>query len=73
MNFKENSNFSFQEADIPIDIHTLKLQEWLLSRRIVPQNFQSQIINIRSKIGNAIKDMPPNEKLIQLLSGSREF
>uniref|UniRef100_T1GLB8 CDK5RAP3-like protein n=1 Tax=Megaselia scalaris TaxID=36166 RepID=T1GLB8_MEGSC len=58
------------EADIPIDIHTLKLQEWLVSRRIVSKNFQAQIKDIRTKIANAIQDMPANDELIKLLSGS---
>uniref|UniRef100_A0A0K8TRB8 Putative cdk5 activator-binding protein n=1 Tax=Tabanus bromius TaxID=304241 RepID=A0A0K8TRB8_TABBR len=58
------------EADIPIDIHTGKLQEWLVSRRIVPKVTQNQIRDIRNKIGNAVKDMPAHEDLIKLLSGA---
>ncbi|CAD7076802.1 unnamed protein product [Hermetia illucens] len=58
------------EADIPIDIHTGKLQEWLVSRRIVPKQIQIQVRDIRSKIANAMKDMPANEDLIKLLSGA---
>ncbi|XP_055838539.1 CDK5RAP3-like protein [Episyrphus balteatus] len=58
------------EADIPIDIHTLKLQDWLVSRRIVPKNIQPYIKDIRNKISNAIQDMPSNEQLIKLLSGA---
>ncbi|XP_036331698.1 CDK5RAP3-like protein [Rhagoletis pomonella] len=58
------------EADIPIDIHTLKLQDWLVSRRIVPKTIQKNIKEIRSKISNALQDMPANDQLIKLLSGT---
>ncbi|XP_055916052.1 CDK5RAP3-like protein [Eupeodes corollae] len=58
------------EADIPIDIHTLKLQDWLVSRRIVPRNIQPYIKDIREKISNALQDMPSNDQLIALLSGA---
>ncbi|XP_073811457.1 CDK5RAP3 protein homolog isoform X2 [Musca autumnalis] len=59
-----------QEADIPIDIHTLKLQDWLVSRRIVPKNIQANLKDIRSKITTALQDMPSHEKLIELLKGT---
>ncbi|XP_013114863.2 CDK5RAP3-like protein [Stomoxys calcitrans] len=58
------------EADIPIDIHTLKLQDWLVSRRIVPKNIQANLKDIRSKITSALMDMPSHEKLIELLKGT---
>ncbi|XP_053966100.1 CDK5RAP3-like protein isoform X1 [Anastrepha ludens] len=58
------------EADIPIDIHTLKLQDWLVSRRIVPKTIQKNIRDIRTKISNALQDMPANDQLIKLLSGT---
>ncbi|TMW41853.1 hypothetical protein DOY81_013067, partial [Sarcophaga bullata] len=58
------------EAEIPIDIHTLKLQDWLISRRIVPKNIQAALKDIRSKITNALQDMPSNDELIKLLKGS---
>ncbi|XP_065367417.1 CDK5RAP3-like protein [Calliphora vicina] len=58
------------ESDIPIDIHTLKLQDWLISRRIVPKNIQSAQKDIRSKITNALQDMPSNDDLMKLLKGS---
>uniref|UniRef100_A0A1A9X2Z2 CDK5RAP3-like protein n=1 Tax=Glossina brevipalpis TaxID=37001 RepID=A0A1A9X2Z2_9MUSC len=58
------------EANIPIDIHVLKLQDWLVSRRIVPKNIQPQLKNIRSKISNALIDMPSHDQLIQLLKGA---
>lgn len=62
-----------QEADIPIDIHTLKLQDWLISRRIVPKNIQTALKDIHSKISNALQDMPSNDELIKLLKGSSEY
>ncbi|KAM7344774.1 CDK5RAP3 protein homolog [Cochliomyia hominivorax] len=58
------------EADIPIDIHTLKLQDWLVSRRIVPKNIQAALKDIRTKITNALQDMPSNDDLIKLLKGT---
>ncbi|KAH8373082.1 hypothetical protein KR009_011488, partial [Drosophila setifemur] len=57
-----------QESEIPIDIHTLKLQDWLVSRRIVPKNVQKEIKDIHTKISNALQDMPSNEQLIKLLT-----
>ncbi|KAH8280359.1 hypothetical protein KR018_003334, partial [Drosophila ironensis] len=59
-----------QESEIPIDIHTLKLQDWLVSRRIVPKNVQQEIRDIHSKISNALQDMPSNDQLIKLLAKS---
>ncbi|EDW56552.1 CDK5RAP3-like protein [Drosophila sechellia] len=56
------------ESEIPIDIHTLKLQDWLISRRIVPKNVQQEIREIHKKISNALQDMPSNEQLIKLLA-----
>ncbi|EDW01320.1 CDK5RAP3-like protein [Drosophila grimshawi] len=58
------------ESEIPIDIHTLKLQDWLISRRIVPKNIQAPIKDIHSRIRKALQDMPANDQLIKLLSGS---
>lgn len=61
------------ESDIPIDIHTGKLQEWLVSRRVVAKDWHKGIPEIRSKINNAIKDMPEHEELVKLLSGARKY
>ncbi|SPP74842.1 CDK5RAP3-like protein [Drosophila guanche] len=58
------------ESEIPIDIHTLKLQDWLISRRIVPKNIQQEIKEIHSKISNALQDMPSNDQLIKLLANA---
>ncbi|EDV55386.1 CDK5RAP3-like protein [Drosophila erecta] len=56
------------ESEIPIDIHTLKLQDWLISRRIVPKNVQQETREIHKKISSALQDMPSNEQLIKLLA-----
>ncbi|XP_055642719.1 CDK5RAP3-like protein isoform X2 [Toxorhynchites rutilus septentrionalis] len=58
------------EADIPIDIHAGKLQDWLVSRRIVNKNWHQSIRDVRSKISNALTDMPAHEGLVQLLKGA---
>uniref|UniRef100_U5EMN2 Putative cdk5 activator-binding protein n=1 Tax=Corethrella appendiculata TaxID=1370023 RepID=U5EMN2_9DIPT len=58
------------EADIPIDIHIVKLQEWLISRRIVKKNWNNLILDIRNKINNAIIDMPVHDGLVKLLYGA---
>ncbi|XP_037043237.1 CDK5RAP3-like protein [Bradysia coprophila] len=58
------------EQDIPIEITATKLLEWLESRKIVSKNWQSQVREIRSKISNALNDMPVHPELVKLLSGS---
>lgn len=58
------------EQDIPIDIHVNKLQDWLVSRRIVDKNWHRHVKDVRNNINEALKDMPANEQLIKLLSGS---
>lgn len=57
------------EQNIPIDINTSKLLEWLISRRHVNKDWQNSVLNIREKINNAIQDMPAHEGIIKLLSG----
>ncbi|XP_018579423.1 CDK5RAP3-like protein [Anoplophora glabripennis] len=57
------------EQNIPIDINTNKLLDWLISRRHVNKDWQSNILKIREKINNAIQDMPAHEGIIKLLSG----
>ncbi|KAG5900655.1 hypothetical protein JTB14_005926 [Gonioctena quinquepunctata] len=57
------------EQNIPIDINTTKLLEWLISRRHVNKDWQNNILKIREKINNAIQDMPAHEGIIKLLSG----
>jgi CDK5 regulatory subunit-associated protein 3 len=61
------------EQDIPIDIHVNKLSDWLVSRRICDKNWQRNVKDVRNQINEAIKDMPGNQKLIELLSGSCKY
>ncbi|XP_017291987.1 CDK5 regulatory subunit-associated protein 3 [Kryptolebias marmoratus] len=56
--------------NLPIDIQTSKLLDWLLDRRHCNIKWQSTIKTIREKINAAIQDMPENEEIKQLLSGS---
>lgn len=60
------------EQDIPIDIHVNKLQDWLVSRRIVDKNWYRHVKDVRNTINEALKDMPANEALVKLLSGDRK-
>lgn len=65
-------NFGYlimDEQNIPIDINTNKLLDWLISRRHVNKDWQNNILKIREKINNAIQDMPAHEGIIKLLSG----
>lgn len=57
------------EQNIPIDINTSKLLDWLISRRHVNKDWQNSILKVREKINNAIQDMPAHEGIIKLLSG----
>jgi len=56
--------------NLPIDIHTGKLLDWLVSRRHINRNWSNEILNIRKKINNAIQDMPEHEELCELLAGT---
>lgn len=58
---------------MPIDIHTNKLSDWLISRRHCSREWQTQILTIREKINNAIQDMPVHEGITKLLSGICKF
>lgn len=58
------------EQNIPIDIHCNKLLDWLISRRHVNRDWQTDVLKIRGKINNAIQDMPVHEGIAKLLSGS---
>uniref|UniRef100_A0A7E4VCP8 CDK5RAP3-like protein n=1 Tax=Panagrellus redivivus TaxID=6233 RepID=A0A7E4VCP8_PANRE len=55
---------------LPIDIHSGKLLNWLISRRHCKDDWQERITSIRGQIGHAIKDMPEDEQLAKLLQGS---
>ncbi|XP_007259224.2 CDK5 regulatory subunit-associated protein 3 [Astyanax mexicanus] len=56
--------------NLPIDIQTSKLLDWLVDRRHTSLKWQSTALTIREKINAAIQDMPENEEIRQLLSGS---
>lgn len=56
--------------NLPIDIQTSKLLDWLVDRRHCNLKWQNEIKVIREKINAAIQDMPENEEIKQLLSGS---
>ncbi|XP_050980602.1 CDK5 regulatory subunit-associated protein 3 [Labeo rohita] len=56
--------------NLPIDIQTSKLLDWLVDRRHCTLKWQSAVMTIREKINAAIQDMPENEEIKQLLSGS---
>ncbi|NXG45945.1 CK5P3 protein, partial [Psilopogon haemacephalus] len=56
--------------NVPIDIQTGKLLDWLVDRRHCNLKWQSQVLAIREKINVAIQDMPENEEIKQLLAGA---
>ncbi|XP_036406392.1 CDK5 regulatory subunit-associated protein 3 [Megalops cyprinoides] len=56
--------------NLPIDIQTSKLLDWLVDRRHCSLKWQTAVTAIREKINTAIQDMPENEEIKQLLSGS---
>lgn len=59
-----------EEQDIPIDINTGKLLEWVINRRHCTKDWHVNVLIIREKINNAIQDMPVHEGIAKLLSGS---
>ncbi|XP_028332331.1 CDK5 regulatory subunit-associated protein 3 [Gouania willdenowi] len=56
--------------NLPIDIQTSKLMDWLVDRRHCNLKWQNSVKVIRGKINSAIQDMPENEEIKRLLSGS---
>lgn len=58
------------DQNIPIDIHTSKILDWLISRRHCVREWQDSIVEVRKKINSAIQDMPEVEEIKQLLAGS---
>ncbi|XP_062993814.1 CDK5 regulatory subunit-associated protein 3 [Elgaria multicarinata webbii] len=56
--------------NLPIDIQTSKLLDWLVDRRHCSLKWQGQVRTVREKIATAIQDMPENEEIRQLLAGS---
>ncbi|XP_011136240.1 CDK5 regulatory subunit-associated protein 3 isoform X1 [Harpegnathos saltator] len=59
-----------QEQDIPIDINTGKLLDWLVNRRHCKKDWHATILAIREKINNAIQDMPAHDGIASLLCGA---
>ncbi|MGH0162151.1 UNVERIFIED_CONTAM: hypothetical protein FKN15_042330 [Acipenser sinensis] len=59
--------------NLPIDIQTSKLLDWLVDRRHCNLKWQSSVLQIRGKINTAIQDMPENEEIKTLLAGSCEY
>ncbi|RCN24662.1 hypothetical protein ANCCAN_29637 [Ancylostoma caninum] len=59
--------------DLPIDIHSGKLLDWLISRRHCQKDWQKNVLVIREKIKHAILDMPESDEVVQLLQGSCKF
>ncbi|XP_013413714.1 CDK5 regulatory subunit-associated protein 3 [Lingula anatina] len=55
---------------LPIDIHYNKLLDWLISRRHCNHQWQASALLIREKINNAIQDMPEQEEITTLLTGT---
>lgn len=58
-----------EEQNIPIDINTNKLLDWLISRRHVNKDWQNNILKVREQINHAIQDMPAHDGILNLLSG----
>ncbi|XP_060795882.1 CDK5 regulatory subunit-associated protein 3 [Neoarius graeffei] len=56
--------------NLPIDIQTSKLLDWLVDRRHCSLKWQNAVLTIREKINAALQDMPENEEIKQLLMGS---
>ncbi|XP_054851483.1 CDK5 regulatory subunit-associated protein 3 isoform X2 [Eublepharis macularius] len=56
--------------NLPIDIQTSKLLDWLVDRRHCSLKWQGQVRTVREKIAMAIQDMPENEEIRRLLAGS---
>lgn len=58
-------------SQIPIDIHCTKLVDWLIQRRHCTKDWSENLAIIRRKIRAALRDMPENEEIKQLLIGSK--
>ncbi|XP_075299570.1 CDK5 regulatory subunit-associated protein 3 isoform X1 [Opisthocomus hoazin] len=56
--------------NVPIDIQTSKLLDWLVDRRHCSLKWQSRVLAVREKIEAAMRDMPENEEIKQLLAGA---
>ncbi|KAG7325099.1 hypothetical protein KOW79_011415 [Hemibagrus wyckioides] len=56
--------------NLPIDIQTSKLVDWLVDRRHCALKWQNAVMAVREKINAALQDMPENDEIKQLLRGS---
>ncbi|CAH2301839.1 CDK5 regulatory subunit-associated 3 [Pelobates cultripes] len=56
--------------NVPIDIQTSRLLDWLVDRRHCTLKWQSKVLQIREKINQALQDMPEHEEIRSLLSGT---
>eukprot|EP00047_Mylnosiga_fluctuans_P005802 m.242805 g.242805 ORF g.242805 m.242805 type:complete len:566 (-) comp14103_c0_seq1:131-1828(-) len=57
-------------SNLPIDIHSSKLTDWLLSRKKIQPNYAEAAAAIRPKITAALADMPDTPEITALLAGS---
>ncbi|XP_040393019.1 CDK5 regulatory subunit-associated protein 3 isoform X6 [Cygnus olor] len=56
--------------DVPIDIQTSKLLDWLLDRRHCGRRWQAQARAVRQRMEAALRDMPEHPEIRQLLAGT---
>ncbi|KAE8575040.1 hypothetical protein XENTR_v10003676 [Xenopus tropicalis] len=56
--------------NVPIDIQTSRLLDWLVDRRHCTLKWQSKVLQIREKINQALQDMPEHDEIRGLLSGT---
>nr|DBA22368.1 TPA: hypothetical protein GDO54_013400 [Pyxicephalus adspersus] len=56
--------------NVPIDIQTSKLLDWLVDRRHCTLKWQNKVQQIREKINQALQDMPEHEDIKNLLAGT---
>ncbi|KAJ8035834.1 CDK5 regulatory subunit-associated protein 3 [Holothuria leucospilota] len=56
--------------NLPIDITSNKLLDWLIDRRHVKHKWQAAATVIQEKINHAIQDMPEVEEIKELLAGT---
>jgi len=54
-------------------LYFVLLLDWLIDRRHCDLKWQDKASTIREKINTAIQDMPPNEEITDLLSGSCNY